>query len=83
MVGATVRQTLGIDVLVAPYLVVGGTDAKYYSGRSDTVFRFLPVLASEGVLEMVHGTNERLSLESLEIAVRYFIQLIRNTDQLP
>jgi carboxypeptidase PM20D1 len=83
MVGSTVRQVLGSDSLVTPYLVIGGTDAKFFAGRSDSVFRFLPVVASGNVLEMVHGTNERLSLESLEIAVRYFVQLIRNTDQLP
>ena len=83
MVGTTVRQILGSEALVTPYLVIGATDAKFYSGRSDAVFRFLPIVASGDVLEMVHGTNERLSLESLEIAVRYFVQLIRNTDQLP
>ncbi len=70
------------EILVTPYLVIGGTDAKYYSGRSDNVFRFLPVASGDDVMEMVHGTNEKISLESLELAVRYFIQLIRNTDEL-
>jgi len=69
-------------IIVTPYLVIGGTDAKYYSGKSDSVFRFLPVSAGPDVLEMLHGTNERISLDSLELAVRYFVQLIRNTDEL-
>lgn len=69
-------------ITVTPYLVIGGTDAKYYSGRSAGVFRFLPVSTGPGVTEMIHGTNERISLESLELAVRYFVQLIRNTDDL-
>jgi carboxypeptidase PM20D1 len=83
MLGTTARQILGNEALVAPYLVVGGTDAKFYSGRSDAVFRFLPVVGEGDTLKMMHGTNERLSLESLEIAVRYFVQLIKNTDDLP
>lgn len=70
------------EITVTPYLVIGGTDAKHYSGRSDNVFRFLPVSSGADVMEMVHGTNERISLESLELAVRYFVQLIRNTDDL-
>ena len=69
-------------ITVTPYLVIGGTDAKYYSGRSDNVFRFLPVVGGPNVLEMVHGTNEHISVDSLELAVRYFIQLIRNSDEL-
>lgn len=70
------------EITISPYLVIGGTDAKYYAGKSDNVFRFLPVMGGSGVLEMVHGTNERITLESLELAVRYFTQLIRNTDEL-
>ncbi len=83
LLGRTLLEVMpGEEVVVVPYLVIGGTDAKYYSGRSDNVFRFLPVIGGDDVLEMVHGTNERITLESLELAVRYFVQLIRNTDEL-
>ncbi len=83
LIGRTLLEVSpGEDILITPYLVIGGTDAKYYSGRSENVFRFLPVSAGDDVMEMVHGTNERISLESLETAVRYFVQLIRNTDEL-
>ncbi len=83
LVASTVLEVLPGKALVTPYLVIGGTDAKFYAGRSDAVFRFLPIVAGPDVLSMAHGTNERVSIESLEIAVRYFAQLIRNTDQLP
>ena len=44
IVARTILETLPQEgLLVLPYLVVGGTDAKYYAGRSDNVFRFLPV----------------------------------------
>jgi carboxypeptidase PM20D1 len=70
------------EVIVAPYLVIGGTDAKYYSGRSESVFRFLPVVGDDDILQRLHGTNERISLDSLELAVRYFVHLIRGSDAL-
>jgi carboxypeptidase PM20D1 len=83
LLGRTIRQVVADPKLkVAPYLVVGGTDAKYYSGRSSNVFRFLAFRASGEDLERVHGTNERLSLENLDLNVTYFYQLLRNAHDL-
>lgn len=83
MLARTIRQVLADrDVIVAPYLVMGGTDAKWYSGRSDAVFRFLPAPVGPEVLELAHGTNERMSVEGLAASIRFFQQLIRNADQL-
>jgi carboxypeptidase PM20D1 len=83
LVGRTLLEVLpGEDVIVAPYLVIGGTDAKYYSGRSENVFRFLPIVGGDDILQRLHGTNERISLDSLELAVRYFVHLIRGTESL-
>ncbi len=54
----TIRQSLaGMDVKVAPYLVMGGTDAKWFSGGSNAVFRFLPAPVGPEVLELAHGTT--------------------------
>ncbi len=83
LVGRTLREVLpDEDLLITPYLVLGGTDAKYYAGRSRNVFRFLPVFLGEGDMARVHGTNERLSVDSVDLAIRYFRRLIRNTDEL-
>ncbi|MEE2900099.1 MAG: peptidase dimerization domain-containing protein [Gemmatimonadota bacterium] len=41
MLARTIMQIVpDDDVIVAPYVVPGGTDAKHYSGRSRHVFRF-------------------------------------------
>ena len=83
LVGRTLREVLpGEQVMITPYLVLGGTDAKYYAPRSSNVFRFLPVFIREGDMARVHGTNERLSVESVDLAIRYFRRLIKNTDEL-
>ena len=46
------------------------------------MFRLLPVIGCDDKPKMIHGTNERIGVDSLELAVRYFVQLIRNTDRL-
>lgn len=83
LVGRTLREVLPDEELViSPYLVIGGTDAKHYAGSSRNVFRFLPVFIGEGDLGRVHGTDERVSVESVALAVRYFRRLIEGTDGL-
>ena len=83
LLGKTLRQVVGDDVLITPYLVVGGTDAKYYSGKSPAVFRFLPIVIGADGLKLAHGTNERIDIDNLATAVRFMHQFIRNTDELP
>lgn len=79
----TIRESLGIeDVPVIPYLVVGGTDAKYYSGRSANVYRFLPVDFGEAGTEAIHGTDERIPVEGFAGAVRFFHRFIRGLDEM-
>lgn len=79
----TVREVAGPETLVAPYLVMGGTDAKYYSGRSPSVYRFLPVHVGADALHLAHGTNERVPVSSLGTAVGFMSRLIRGSDGLP
>ena len=67
---------------MAPYLVVGGTDAKYYSGASNAVFRFLPARFEEDAMTRFHGTDERMGVDSYLASIRFFHQLIRNSDGL-
>ena len=84
LLARTVRQVMaGEDVVVAPYLVMGGTDAKHFASGSDAVFRFLPAPMGADALELAHGTNERMSVEGLVTSIRFYQQLLRNADQLP
>ncbi len=79
----TLRQVMpDRDIVVAPYLVMGGTDSWYYAARSDNVFRFLPLLVTEDELGRVHGTDERVSVSGYSTAIKYVYQLIRNLELL-
>jgi carboxypeptidase PM20D1 len=66
------------NVLVTPYLVMGGTDSRHYSGVTQNVFRFSAMRIKAGDMERAHGTNERLGVASFAEAVRFYVRLIQN-----
>jgi carboxypeptidase PM20D1 len=69
-------RSVAPDAIVAPYLVVVVTDARYYSGLSPNVFRFLPLRLTRRDLERMHGTDERIGIREYESAIRTYRQLV-------
>jgi carboxypeptidase PM20D1 len=66
------------DAIVAPYLVVGGTDSRHFSKLTSNVYRFIPVSLAEAELARLHGTNERVRVETYFEAIRFYRTLIVN-----
>ena len=65
------------NVIVAPYLVMGGTDACYYQPICDNIYRFAPFKAGADLLMTTHGTNERLPVSCVEDGLSFFKKYIR------
>ncbi|MFH2133361.1 MAG: M20 family peptidase [bacterium] len=63
-------------VLVTPYLVMGGTDARRYETVCRNIYRFSPMLIEQSDLDRIHNVNERISLENIERSVQFFQTLI-------
>jgi len=63
--------------LVAPYMVRGGTDAKFFYGLSPNVYRFMPVYMDADTIEYVHGIDEHLSVEDYLRAIRFYYHVLR------
>jgi carboxypeptidase PM20D1 len=82
MLAATIRQSAAGRYPVVPFLVMGGTDAKYYAAISDRVYRFMPWRLGQGDFERVHGTDERLAVAAFADGIRFYARLIRNSDGL-
>lgn len=61
---------------VAPGLVTAGTDSRYMTGVAKDVYRFAPMHASIEEFGMIHGTNERMSLENLRRMTDFYTRLI-------
>lgn len=76
LLASTIRG-FDADILVAPYLVQGGTDAKYFYSVSPNVYRFIMARATPDTLRRVHGIDERIAVEDYLTAVRFYYTLIR------
>jgi carboxypeptidase PM20D1 len=78
----TVREVTSDDTVVAPYLVPGTTDSRFYSDLCDHVFRFAPFTLTTDDRERIHGIDERISLEDYRKMVAFYERIIRNADGL-
>lgn len=67
------------ETITVPYLVLGATDSRYYESISENVYRFSPVLLSRDELSIIHGTNERISIDFFIKMIKFFYLLIKET----
>lgn len=77
----TLRE-LQPDVVVAPGLLMGGTDSRHFADISESIFRFSPVRASQPDLARFHGTNERIGIDNYVQMIQFYERLLRNADTL-
>jgi len=78
-IAKTLRQ-LHSDVVVAPALMLGATDARHFDDVADNVYRFSPVRAGANDLPRFHGTNERISVANYTEMIQFYHQLLRNVN---
>ncbi len=76
----TLQETFA-EVVVAPSLVVAGTDSKHFVEVADNTYRFMPIQLNNEELKGIHGVNERISIENYKQAIRFYYRLIRNSCQ--
>jgi len=62
--------------LIAPYLVVGGTDSRHYSEVADDIYRFIPIVMGANDMARFHGTNERITVDNMGRAVEFYGRLL-------
>lgn len=65
------------DTPVAPGVLVGATDSRHFTGLTDAIYRFTPVVLNERDLDRIHGTNERIGIEAYLDLIRYYDRLFR------
>ena len=73
----TVREIFK-DTLVAPGLVIAGTDTKHFTGISDNNYRFFPLIVGPADLKRIHGTNERIAVDNYVKMIQFYTRLIQN-----
>lgn len=60
-----------------PYVVTGGTDARFYEEITDTSIRFTPVLFGPDQMKGMHGIDECIDTRCLPGCVDFYKELMR------
>ena len=69
--------------MVAPYLIVGGTDARYFRRQEIPSYGFLPIVLDAEAIRIFHGVNERLPVAQFAAAIGFYTDLLRRASTAP
>ena len=62
---------------ICPYVMTGGTDAKFYRDLSENCLRFAPLYIDGQQYESIHGLNENVYQGALPLGVDFYKGMIR------
>ena len=65
------------DIVVAPYLLTAGTDARRFTGLSDNIFRFAPIDLSKEQFATIHNANENITVKNIGQCVLFYKDYIK------
>lgn len=64
---------------ICPYVMTGGTDAKYYKEVSDHCLRFAPLYIDSQQYASIHGLNENIYQGALPLGVDFYKKVIQKS----
>jgi carboxypeptidase PM20D1 len=67
------------EVVVAPSLMTGATDARHFTRISEQLYRFAPVEMRPDDYARIHGRDERIGADNFRRMVRFYHQLLKNS----
>jgi len=65
------------EAVITPYIMMGGTDARRFTGICDAVYRFAPFFMDVDARASLHAVDEKIALETLGRGVSFYETLIR------
>jgi acetylornithine deacetylase/succinyl-diaminopimelate desuccinylase-like protein len=74
-----IREVIGMeepDAIVAPILLAGMTDSRFFRARGATAYGVDLSVTPEQLLSTVHGVDERVGLDAIEIGTRRLFGLV-------
>jgi acetylornithine deacetylase/succinyl-diaminopimelate desuccinylase-like protein len=75
-----VAATEGLPVV--PSVVRGFTDSHYFREKGVTSYGFVPIVETEEDERMMHGRDERISLQNLSQGTRRLVEILRALDTI-
>ncbi len=60
------------DVIVAPFLLTAGTDARRFSDIADSILRFAPIDLNRQQFASIHSANENITVQNIGQCVLFY-----------
>ncbi|MDI1259220.1 M20 family peptidase [Aquabacterium sp.] len=67
--------------VVAPGLLIGGTDSIHFTDLAETILRFRPIHVTAQDLARIHGTNERIGVKEYGEMIQFYERLLRHVNE--
>jgi len=82
ILSGTTRALYGKSLIVAPGIMTGNTDTRYYWGLSEHIFRYGPGWDKDQVgLGSIHTVDEKMGVQAHVDTVRWMAAFVRNMDE--
>ncbi|MEV8239300.1 M20/M25/M40 family metallo-hydrolase [Microbacterium testaceum] len=75
---SAVVATLGDDVVPLPYLQLGASDSRFYTGLTANVYRFAPFHLTRAERDALHAPDERIRVDSWLRGIRFYRALLES-----
>ncbi|KAL5940640.1 hypothetical protein ACKVV1_008310 [Pyricularia oryzae] len=85
VLSGTTRALYGEELVVAPSLMTGNTDTRYYWDVTKHIFRYMPAFelgSTDDFMDGIHTVNEKASIGAHVNGVAWFSLFIRNMDEV-
>jgi len=80
VINRTIKEVFE-NTLTAPNLVIAATDSRHFDAVSSNIYRFVPYHINEDNITTFHGIDEHILVEDYKDAIRFYRQLILNSNQ--
>ncbi|KAF2706189.1 vacuolar carboxypeptidase-like protein Cps1 [Pleomassaria siparia CBS 279.74] len=82
ILSGTTRALYGKELIVAPGIMTGNTDTRYYWGLSEHIFRYGPGWdKDQNGLGNIHTVDEKMGVQAHLDTVRWMAAFVRNMDE--
>ena len=65
------------NTVVSPYLMMGGTDSRFFNEIATEIYKFAPTLTGGGLLKTMHSDNERIRIDNIAPLIAFYTDLMR------
>ena len=65
------------DVIVSPFLLTAGTDARRFTEIADNILRFAPIDLDQKQYASVHGANEHIKIQNIGQCVCFYKDFVK------